>query len=99
MNSIVEHEIVHLGRVMRASTIQCAPQTMLVDYWRNRLNTLLGAEGLATYQQYTLLGMLEELLEIEKVLRRLRSERIREAGGGAPCEEHAASSWEMTTEP
>jgi hypothetical protein len=41
MNPVVERDIMHIGRVMRATVVQCAAEMMLVEYWRNRLNNRL----------------------------------------------------------
>ena len=66
MNPVVERDIMHIGRVMRATVVQCAPEIMLVDYWRNRLNTRIETSRLTEYQLDTLLELLHELDGIER---------------------------------
>ncbi|EUC20337.1 hypothetical protein [Paraburkholderia hospita] len=70
MNPVVERDIMHIGRVMRATVVQCAPEIMLVDYWRNRLNTRIETSRLTEYQLDTLLELMRELDEIERRINR-----------------------------
>ncbi|RFU49748.1 hypothetical protein [Paraburkholderia sp. DHOC27] len=79
MNLIVERDIAHVGRVMRASTLSCAPELMLVDYWRGRLLSLLGTDDLTEFQLYSLHDLMAELAGIEKQLEEVRAERPRYA--------------------
>ncbi|MEX3935816.1 hypothetical protein AB4Y32_29165 [Paraburkholderia phymatum] len=66
MNPIVERDIMHIGRVMRATVVQCAREIMLIDYWRNRLNTRIETARLTEYQLNTLQELMYELNEIER---------------------------------
>ena len=79
MNPIVERDIAHVGRVMRASVLLCAPQMVLVDYWRRRVMSLLNEDDIAEFQLHSLRGLLRELDEIEETLDELRGERLRNA--------------------
>jgi len=66
MNPVVERDIMHIGRVMRATVVQCAAEMMLVEYWRNRLNNRLETPRLTEHQRNTLLELLHELDGIER---------------------------------
>jgi hypothetical protein len=66
MNPVVERDIMHIGRVMRATVVQCAPEMMLVEYWRNRLNNRLETPHLTEHQRNTLLELMHELNGIER---------------------------------
>jgi hypothetical protein len=76
MNPVVERDILHIGRVMRAAIVQCAPQIMLVEYWRNRLNTALETPRLTEHQRNTLLELVHELDENERRTNRKRPQPI-----------------------
>ncbi|SIT43974.1 conserved hypothetical protein [Paraburkholderia piptadeniae] len=77
MNPIVERDIMHIGRVMRATVVQCAPEIMLVDYWRNRLNIRIETSRLTEYQVNTLQELMYELDEIERRINRKNPRPIR----------------------
>lgn len=83
MNPIVEREIVHVGKVMRASILRCAPQTMLIEYWRHRIGVLISSHGLAELQRHALLGMLNELDALEKQLDNLCSDSDQTCASGS----------------
>jgi hypothetical protein len=85
MNPIVEREITHVGQVMRASVLSCAPKLTLVDYWRRRIMGLLEVDGLTHVQLCSLRDLLRELQDIERVLEDLRAQRVvKIAPGTAP---------------
>jgi hypothetical protein len=65
MNPIIEHDITHIVRVMRASVFHCASEIMLIEYWRNRLQVLCETPSLTRHQRHLLLELLRELSEIE----------------------------------
>jgi hypothetical protein len=76
MSPVVERDIMHIGRVMRATVVQCAPEMMLVEYWRNRLNERLETPCLTEHQRNTLLEFVHELNEIERQTNRKNARRI-----------------------
>lgn len=65
MNPVIENDILHVSRIMRASIFQCAPHVMLPDYWHARLSLLLEEPGLLEMQRCTVMGLLRELADIE----------------------------------
>lgn len=79
MNPLVEREIVHVGRVMRASILACTPNLALTGYWRRRVEDLLSHEGLAVLQMQTLHSLLRELDEVEAEHETIRMSRLRNA--------------------
>ncbi|RAS33173.1 hypothetical protein [Paraburkholderia bryophila] len=79
MNPIVERDIAHVGMVMRASIMSCAPQIALVDYWRRRVTSLMKEKHLAELQVCALQRLLSELAEIEKELNVMRADRLPKA--------------------
>ncbi|WP_167306554.1 hypothetical protein [Paraburkholderia steynii] len=66
MNPVIEHDIMHVGRVMRANIVQCAPEMILYDYWRARLNRLLATPDLTYIQRRTVYALIRELSSIER---------------------------------
>jgi hypothetical protein len=64
MNTILEHEILHVGRVMRASVFKSAPDIRVVEYWRNRLLALFERPHLTEPQRLWVQGLMQELHEI-----------------------------------
>jgi hypothetical protein len=79
MNAIVERDIAHVGRIVRASVFSCAPRVALVGYWCRRVNSLIADDGLTDIQLHTLRGLLRELDGIEGELIDRRGERLRSA--------------------
>jgi hypothetical protein len=65
MNPVVEDDIMHIGRVMRATVLHCASEIMLIEYWRNRLQALFETPSLTGHQRYAILELMHELTEIE----------------------------------
>jgi hypothetical protein len=65
MNTIIEHDILHVGRVMRASVFKSAPDIPVVEYWRNRLLALFEKPHLTELQRLWVQGLMQELHEIE----------------------------------
>ena len=77
MNPVVERDIMHIGRVMRATVVQCASEITLVEYWRNRLNTRLETPRLTEYKLNTLQVLMYEFDEIERRINRKNPQPIR----------------------
>jgi hypothetical protein len=73
MNPIIERDILHIGRVMRPTLFLCAPEIMLVEYWRARLNALLDIPCLTEAQRHTILGLLDELSTVARRINTARS--------------------------
>jgi hypothetical protein len=86
MSNLVERDIAHVGLVMRASVMSCAPHPTLIDYWRNRLMRLLQTAGLADIQRGALQSLLSELAEIESQLTRMRMDRPHQGDFGVCCD-------------
>ncbi|RFU44445.1 hypothetical protein [Paraburkholderia sp. DHOC27] len=78
MNPVIERDVVHVGRIMRASMVSCTSEFMLADYWRGRLSYLMAAGDLTECQLHALQGLAHELVEIEKQLGEMHT---RNAGG------------------
>jgi hypothetical protein len=64
MNTIIEHDILHVGRVMRASVFKGASDITIVEYWNNRLFALFQTPHLTELQRHWVLGLMQELHEI-----------------------------------
>lgn len=64
MNTIIEHDILHVGRVMRASIFQREQDTQLVEYWNNRLLALFETSHLTEMQRRWVLNLMKELHEV-----------------------------------
>lgn len=68
MNPIIERDIAHVCRVMRASVLSCAPHRTLVDYWRRRVTCLLELDEIGELEICSLRGLLHELDALETLL-------------------------------
>jgi len=64
MNTIIENDILHVGRVMRASVFKGAPDITIVEYWNNRLVALFETPHLTELQRHWVLGLMQELHQI-----------------------------------
>jgi len=64
MNTIIENDIMHIGRVMRASLLQGLTDNVACDYWDNRLTVLYGLPHLTNNQRHWVAELMRELDEI-----------------------------------
>lgn len=65
-NTIIEQDIMHLARVLRAFVFRCIPDAVTTAYWRNRLHTLFQSLHLTDYQRHWVQELLHELHEFER---------------------------------
>ncbi|TXC84574.1 hypothetical protein FRZ40_30405 [Paraburkholderia azotifigens] len=63
-NILVEQEIAHLSRTMRAFVFGRIPAT--TAYWQNRLDALWELRHLTDYQRCWVQELMRELLELER---------------------------------